>query len=57
MDDIGMELARIKGSWSKKVEIGSVNYWHMDKQIPEPINYVKAPLPSDGRQRDMAKKK
>eukprot|EP00826_Nyctotherus_ovalis_P057821 TRINITY_DN7916_c0_g1_i9.p1 TRINITY_DN7916_c0_g1~~TRINITY_DN7916_c0_g1_i9.p1 ORF type:complete len:429 (+),score=117.17 TRINITY_DN7916_c0_g1_i9:175-1461(+) len=52
MDDVGMELARIEGSWLEKVEIGSVNYWHIDKLLPMQIVYSKNPLPSDGRYRE-----
>ena len=52
LDDVKKELARLKGSWLDKVEINSVNYWDVDKLVPEAMRYASNPLPSDWRFRE-----
>lgn len=52
LDDVKTEVARIKGSWLEKLEINSVNYWDINKLIPQKISCVKNPLPSDWRYRE-----
>ncbi len=52
LDDVKKELARMKGSWLDKFEINSVNYWNIDKFMPEVLRYSGNPLPSDWRFRE-----
>ncbi len=52
LDDVKKDVARVKGSWLDRVEINAVNYWDINKVLPERISYAKDPLPSDWRLRE-----
>lgn len=52
MDDIKTEIGRLRGSWLEKLEINAVNYWNIDKVMPDKMIYKENPLPSDCRFRE-----
>lgn len=50
--DMGEEIARIEGNWTKDLVIGGVEYWNMAKVDQIKSLPVPNPLPSDSRFRE-----
>ena len=52
LNDVKLEIARIKGSWFDNVTINDVNYWNISKLQPLKVSLPENPLPSDCRYRE-----